>query len=192
MAKYLAEDNGFNICIVGRNQEKLEQKCAEIKLINQSIETMYLLADFDCLTKLEDYNQIYFPQLENKDIGIVVLNAGWGSPALFSNLTGQDVERTVNINVLHVVYSIKALLPLLEKRFEAHKQRSAILVTSSGLGSIPFPNMLTYSASKSFASFLAEGLNYELKDRGIDVISYQAGMVKTKLLGDEMSKSGGC
>jgi len=24
MAKYLAEDNGFNICIVGRNQEKLE------------------------------------------------------------------------------------------------------------------------------------------------------------------------
>ena len=93
----------------------------------------------------------------------------------------------MNINVLHVVYSIKALLPLLEKRFEVHKQKSAILVTSSGLGSLPFPNMLTYSASKSFASFLAEGLNYELKHKGIDVISYQAGMVKTKLLGDELA-----
>ncbi len=86
-----------------------------------------------------------------------------------------------------MIYSIKALLPLLEKRFEVHKQRSAILVTTSGLGSIPFPNMLTYSSSKSFASFLAEGLNYELKDAGIDVISYQAGMVKTKLLGEELS-----
>ena len=56
MAKYLAEDNCFNICIVGRNQEKLEQKCAEITQLNQSIETLYLLADFDYLTKLEDYN----------------------------------------------------------------------------------------------------------------------------------------
>ena len=31
MAKYLAEDNGFNICIVGRNQEKLEQKSNHLK-----------------------------------------------------------------------------------------------------------------------------------------------------------------
>ena len=41
---------------MGRNQENLEQNCAEIKQLNQSIETMYLLADFDYLTKLEDYN----------------------------------------------------------------------------------------------------------------------------------------
>ena len=41
--------------------------------------------------------------------------------------------------------------------------------------------MITYSACKSFAGFLGEGLNYELKDK-IDVVNYQAGEVATKML----------
>ena len=41
--------------------------------------------------------------------------------------------------------------------------------------------MLTYSACKAFANNLAEGLNFELKGK-VDVISYQSGMVDTKLL----------
>jgi len=47
---------------------------------------------------------------------------------------------------------------------------------------------LTYSCAKSFVSFLAEGLNIELKGV-VDVISYQAGEVATKFLrgqGDNM------
>lgn len=59
--------------------------------------------------------------------------------------------------------------------------KSAIIVTSSGLGAIPLSGTVTYSATKSFASFVAEGLNYELAGK-VDVLSYQAGEVTTKML----------
>ena len=55
-------------------------------------------------------------------------------------------------------------------------------MVSSGLGSRVIPGHITYSASKTHVNFLAQGLNYELKDKGIDVTSYQAGEVATKLL----------
>jgi short-subunit dehydrogenase len=67
------------------------------------------------------------------------------------------------------------------ERFDRTGKKSAILVTTSGLGLFPCAGMLAYSSCKSFANNLAEGLNFELKDK-IDVISYQAGMVNTKLL----------
>jgi len=38
----------------------------------------------------------------------------------------------------------------------------------------------TYSAAKSFVSFLAIGLNYELKDK-IDVMNYECGYVRTNM-----------
>jgi len=40
------------------------------------------------------------------------------------------------------------------------------------LGAIPVAGILTYSSSKAFCTFLAEGLNFELKKKGIDVISF--------------------
>lgn len=58
---------------------------------------------------------------------------------------------------------------------------SAIVVTSSGLGSAPFPGILTYSCTKVFADYLAKGLSYELSGK-IDCLSWQAGEVATKML----------
>lgn len=49
--------------------------------------------------------------------------------------------------------------------------KSALLITSSGLGERPIAGVITYSACKSFAGFIAEGLNYEFKGK-IDVINY--------------------
>lgn len=62
-------------------------------------------------------------------------------------------------------------------------KRSAIAVTSSALAMYPMSGILPYSMSKTFSSFLAEGLNVELKDK-VDVMSFQPGEVQTKLLGD--------
>lgn len=42
------------------------------------------------------------------------------------------------------------------------------------------PGILVYSAVKSFVTFLAEGLHYELKNK-VDVMSYAPGYVSTNL-----------
>ena len=64
------------------------------------------------------------------------------------------------------------------------EKRSAIVVTSSGMGSAPISGILPYSMSKTFSSFLAEGLNIELKNK-VDVLSFQCGEVSTKLIGNK-------
>jgi len=40
-------------------------------------------------------------------------------------------------------------------RKEQTGKKSAMIITSSGLGSKPIPGFLAYSATKSFANFLA-------------------------------------
>lgn len=63
----------------------------------------------------------------------------------------------------------------------ARKKLGAIVVTCSGLGRYPVPGVITYSSSKTFASFLGVGLSYELEGK-IDCMSWTLGMTDTKLL----------
>jgi short-subunit dehydrogenase len=102
----------------------------------------------------------------------------------FKDLTPLEIEQTVTVNALHPIYLTKALLD----RMLAREKRSGIIVMSSGLGSAPIPGVLTYSMSKSFSSYLAEGLNIELKHK-IDCLSYQCGEVSTKLIGSKRGMS---
>ena len=97
-------------------------------------------------------------------------------------MTDQEVERTINVNALQPIYVIKTMVPNLLKRYDEHKVKSAIIVTSSGLGARPVSGTISYSAAKSFSSFVAEALDVEFKGK-IDCMSYQAGEVATKLLG---------
>jgi len=55
-------------------------------------------------------------------------------------------------------------------------------VTSSGLGCRSYAGILTYSCTKTFASFLAQGLSYELKGK-VDCLDWECGETKTKMLG---------
>lgn len=59
------------------------------------------------------------------------------------------------------------------------------MFVSSVFGTIPAPGISVYSASKAFISYLAHGLSYELRmmSHKIDVLSYEAGRVSTKLIG---------
>ncbi len=89
----------------------------------------------------------------------------------FSDIQNQDVENIVNINVLHVIYFAKIIVNQLIKRFDDYKLKSGILITTSRLGEKPMPGGLTYSACKSFAGFIGEGLNFELGGK-VDVLNY--------------------
>ncbi len=66
----------------------------------------------------------------------------------------------------------------------SREKRSAIVVTSSVLGSTPTAGSLTYSCAKTFADFLARGLSYELKSK-IDCLSWRAGFVSTNMVKKE-------
>jgi short-subunit dehydrogenase len=115
---------------------------------------------------MEDYQEIA-TQLKNIDIAMLFLNAGVGQLGAFEDLTLTEVETIFSVNAMQPVYLCKVLLG----QMLARSQKSAIVITSSGLGNRPFPGAATYSAAKSCVSYLGEALTYELQDR-IDVLPW--------------------
>lgn len=59
---------------------------------------------------MADYEKVA-AQLADLDIGMLFLNAGGAQPAPFIDLSAVEVESIVNLNTIHPVYLLKALLP---------------------------------------------------------------------------------
>lgn len=92
MCKNLAKDAGFNICMVARNEAKMKEKLAEVQALRPDIQTKYIVADFAKLNTLKDYQEVLGEQLADTDIGMLVLNAGFGEPLLFEDATDEEIE----------------------------------------------------------------------------------------------------
>ena len=178
MAKNLAVNSKFNICIIGRNQTKMEQKLQEIsELTGKTILTKFVIADFDKMFTIDDYESALEP-LKELDIGMLILNAGWAQMGPFETITNQEMQSHININILHVAYSAKVLATQLVTRFEKTGKKSALVITSSGLGLFPCAGCIAYSCGKAFDHYLALGLSVEFAGK-VDVLSYNAGMVNS-------------
>ena len=65
--------------MVSRNEEKMRQKLAEIReKTNNSVMTMYVVADFANMNTYEEYEEALRPLNNDMDIAILFLNAGIG------------------------------------------------------------------------------------------------------------------
>lgn len=88
------------------------------------------------------------------------------------------------------------LAKVLVNQLIAREERSAIVVTSSGLGCRPIAGCLTYCAANACSSFMAQALSFELKKSQVDVMSWEAGVAGTKMFPEEkrakMTKVGPC
>ena len=83
----------------------------------------------------------------------------------------------MNINVLHVYYTMKVLSEQMLKR----DKRSAMIIVSSQAAVRPLPMAVAYCSQKSFATFLAQGMALEMGNR-MDIMSFNPGSVATKLI----------
>ncbi len=141
------------------------------------MKTRSIVVDFGQLVTIADYKEKIADKLKDIDIAMLFLNAGYLPVGPFADMSYMDIQRTVGCNALHPIYLAKVLVDQLLAR----NHLTALVITSSGLGIIPAPGVITYSASKSFASFLAIGLSYELEGK-VDCMSWTLGMTDTKLL----------
>lgn len=67
---------GFNICIIARNETKINEKLSDIKAkCGKTIKTRAVIADLGSLSTQADYDKLAL-QLKDLDIGLLFLNAG--------------------------------------------------------------------------------------------------------------------
>lgn len=107
----------------------------------------------------------------------LINNAGIIQPFVKVNDLDIDaIRRVMDVNFFGMLYMIKAFLPHLIKRPEAH-----IVNTSSMGGFLPVPGQSIYGASKAAVKLMTEGLYAELKNTGVRVTIVFPGAIHTNI-----------
>jgi NAD(P)-dependent dehydrogenase (short-subunit alcohol dehydrogenase family) len=86
------------------------------------------------------------------------------------------IDHVLNVNLMGTIHMVKAFLPVLLDRPEAH-----IANVSSMGGFFPFPGQSMYGASKAAVKLLSEGLYAELLDTSVAVSVIMPGAVDTDI-----------
>jgi uncharacterized protein len=174
-ARYLA-NLGINLIIIARRIERLKALADEVKGKNK-IEVIPVNAD---LTKEESIREIIVA-IGNREIGILINNAGVGSIGYLAESDLQKQTDLVKLNCLApTILTHHILKGMVDKR------KGAIIFLGSVVGMQPTPYLSVYSATKSFNIFLANALWYELKNYNIDVLALSPGSTDTEF--DRVSK----
>jgi short-subunit dehydrogenase len=106
---------------------------------------------------------------------ILVNNAGVPGGGTFANLTYQQIEDIIEVNVLGVMYGTRAFLPGMLQRRHGH-----IVNVASLAGRFATPGASVYGASKHAVVAFSESLFYEVEDQGVLVTAVNPGFVKTE------------
>lgn len=170
---------GARVAIFSRTKEELEETAAEIE--ETGSKALVLTGDVsDSKAMAEAIRQI--TQTWNQ-LDIVFANAGVnGVWAPLDQLTVQDWEKTIGINLTGTFLTVKESLPLLKK------QGGSIIVTSSVNGTRMFSNTgaSAYATSKAGQVAFARMMALELAQFGIRVNTICPGAITTSI--DENTK----
>ncbi|ODV97175.1 hypothetical protein PACTADRAFT_66036 [Pachysolen tannophilus NRRL Y-2460] len=123
-------------------------------------------------------------EIVKKEVGIVSLlinNAGITRGKSLIDLSFDDIEKTIQINLMSSFYTIKAFLPDMLKI-----KRGYIVTIASVLGYMSPARLSAYGASKSGLIALHESLTYELgppslNPKGVKTLLICPGQLKTRM-----------
>ena len=159
----------FNLVLVARRQEKLEE-LSELLVAQHHIETVIVPLDLTHPLFLEEIAQ----QTNYLQIGLLINNAGFA-------LTGSFLEDKPELQLQLLDLNCKA--PLLLSHFFGNKMipraKGGIINIASASAFLPMPYWSNYAASKAYLLHFTEGLWFELKEKGIDVLAVCPGATKT-------------
>jgi len=171
----LAEKGADKILAIARSQEKLEELQASIQLISPNTEVF--IYSFDLLSG--NYENLKSLINQNfKQIDILINNAGHLVVKPFMQMNDDDFDSQFSINVKSVFKICQITIPLLKKGGHI------VNISSMGgvQGSVKFPGLSLYSASKGAISLLTESLAAELVEQEISVNALAFGAVDTDML----------
>lgn len=161
---------GLNVILVARRKDRLEALAAELKR-KYGVEARPLAVDLTEPTFMEAIRR----GINGLQVGLLVNNAG---TTIGGNFLDNDLEpqrRTVELNILAPLLLAHELGQSMRER-----NRGGIIFVSSLFALQGVPNFANYAATKSYNLGLAEGLAYELRRSGVDVLSVIPGPTLTE------------
>jgi NADP-dependent 3-hydroxy acid dehydrogenase YdfG len=152
-AQLLAKQ-GAKVALAARRMDKLAEVAASIGTDRQ---VLTMRVD---VTRREDNEKLAEVVIGKwGGIDVWINNAGRAISRSVAELTDEDIDEMVTVNVKSVVYGIQAVLPHFKER-----KAGQIISLSSGLSRFPWaPQRSMYGASKAAVNLLMANLRVELR-----------------------------
>ncbi|HEY0253701.1 MAG TPA: SDR family oxidoreductase, partial [Kofleriaceae bacterium] len=169
LAKELVRRGAKGVVLAARREAELNALAKEL-----GPTTFPVVTD---VTRRADVEQLVARTVEKLgQLDVIVNNAGRGISKLPSELTDDDIDDMMTVNLKSVLYGIQAVLPQMKK--QGHGQ---IIAVSSGLARFPFAAPRSaYAASKAAVNLLMGTLRQELRGTGIQATTVMPGVVATE------------
>ena len=168
-ARQLAAE-GFNLFLVARREDRLAAIQQQLHA-QHGIEVRFLAADLSS----EGADAAVDDATQDLDVGLFINNAGFGYMGRFVRQDPSRLASMVRLNCMAVM--------LLSHRFANRLLKrggGGMIIVASLAGFQATPYMALYGATKGFDLLLGEGLSYELRGTGVDVLTLCPGATRTE------------
>lgn len=155
----------------------LERGAAKVYAAARDVNTVKLPGVIPVALDVTNKEQILALASELADVSLVINNAGIANGSSFMNLTAEDAARSeFETNFFGLLRMAQAFAPSLK-----NNGGGAIINVLSVLSWLNVPGSATYSASKSAAWSLTNGLRGELRHQNTQVVAVHVGYMDTDM-----------
>jgi uncharacterized protein len=160
---------GMDLVLVARRIQPLQE-------LAKRLEEKYRIKTncISCDLSSANASQQILEALEGKEISLLVYNAALPYIGPFLENSAENNAQIAQVNMITPL----AMAHLFGQKM-VERGHGAIVLMASLAGSQGSGFLSLYSATKAFSRILGEGLWYELKDKGVDVIACCAGATST-------------
>jgi 3-oxoacyl-[acyl-carrier protein] reductase len=163
---------GVQVGLIARTSKDLEAVAAEITALG--VKAAFAVADISSITEVNKAVESIQSELGNTDI--LINNAGTGTFGKFLELSPEQWENQIKVNLFGVYYATRAVLPQMIER-----KTGDIVNVSSTAGLTGAAVTSAYSASKFGVMGLTESLMQEVRKHNIRVTAMAPSTVVTEL-----------
>ena len=150
---------GFSVLLVGRDAARLDSTAADLRN-RHGVETAIARIDLTA----PDAAERLLERIGDREVGVLVVVAGTGSPGAFVDVPLEDYLDCVTLKVRNNLVLLHALARRMRDR-----GTGAMLVVSSTGGLQGVPSLSNNSATEAYLLAMSEALHHELKPRGVRV-----------------------
>ena len=163
-AKHFVAEGAY-VFITGRRQTELD---AAVEAIGKNVTGVQ-----SDISKMEDLDRLFATiEQEQGHLDVIFANAGIGEIAPLGAITEEHFDKTFNINVKGLLFTVQKALPLLP-------DGASIILNASSTSIKGTPAFSVYSATKAAVRSFARNWILDLKERQIRVNAISPGVVPT-------------
>ena len=168
-------EKGNHVTLIGRTKEKLDRVTERFEGSNYSVFPLDV-------SSASDVEKVFAEIVEEAGpIDILVNNAGLGYFDVAENITTEQINQMIDINLKGTIYCTQQVLPAMK---DSNSGSVINVISTAGVeGKV---NETVYNASKFGARGFTEGLQKELADTNIHIHGIYMGGMNTHFWGDEL------